>query len=70
MTVYNKLKVAILAIISSQSIHAITVDPIQIQSGSGDLLYAEMPFRNSDSTAKIEVGLAEPEDLIRMGVAH
>ncbi|MGL5403385.1 MAG: hypothetical protein ACRC9I_06355, partial [Acinetobacter sp.] len=32
MTVYNKLKVAILAIISSQHLYAITLDPLQIQS--------------------------------------
>ena len=70
MTVYNKLKIAILAIISSQSIYAITIDPIQVQSGSGDLLYAEMKFRHSDPNARIEVGLAEADDLITMGVAH
>jgi len=31
MTVNNKLKIAILAIIASQNVNAITVDPIQIQ---------------------------------------
>ena len=69
MTVYNKLKIAILAIISSQTF-AITIDPIQVQSGSGDLLYAEMKFRHSDPNARIEVGLAEADDLMTIGVAH
>ena len=69
MTVYNKLKIAILAIISSQTF-AITIDPIQVQSGSGDLLYAEMKFRHSDPNARIEVGLAEANDLMTIGVAH
>ena len=69
MTVYNKLKIAILAIISSQTF-AITIDPIQVQSGSGDLLYAEMKFRHSDPNARIEVGLAEADDLMSMGVSH
>ncbi len=69
MTVYNKLKIAILAIISSQTF-AISIDPIQVQSGSGDLLYAEMKFRHSDPNARIEVGLAEADDLMSMGVSH
>ena len=69
MTVYNKLKIAILAIISSQTF-AISIDPIQVQSGSGDLLYAEMKFRHSDPNVRIEVGLAEADDLMSMGVAH
>lgn len=69
MTVYNKLKIAILAIISSQTF-AITIDPIQVQSGSGDLLYAEMKFRHSDPNARIEVGLAESNDLMMMGLSH
>ena len=68
MTVYNKLKIAILAIISSQSISAIILDPIQIQSGSGDLLYAEMKFSHADPNSKIEVGLAD--DLMSMGISH
>ena len=70
MTVYNKLKVAILMIISSQTISAITLSPLQIQSGSGDLLYAEMKFSHSNPNQKIEVGLAEPEDLTSMGISH
>ncbi|WP_445114919.1 type IV pilus assembly protein FimV [Acinetobacter sp. WZC-1] len=70
MTVYNKLKIAILAIISSQSIGAIILDPIQIQSGSGDLLYAEMKFHQASPDSKLEVGLADPEDLMTLGVSH
>ena len=70
MTVYNKLKVAILAIISSQHLYAITLDPLQIQSAPGELLYAEMSFHQADPTAKLDVGLATPEDLLMMGAAH
>ncbi len=36
MTVYNKLKLAILAIVASQNIYAINVDPVQIQSAPGN----------------------------------
>jgi len=70
MTVYNKLKLAILAIVASQNIYAINVDPVQIQSAPGELLYAEMNFRQSDINLPIEVSLASPEDLISMGASH
>ncbi|WP_180001793.1 hypothetical protein [Acinetobacter sp. YH12255] len=70
MTVYNKLKLAILAIVASQNIYAINVDPVQIQSAPGELLYAEMTFRQSDINLPIEVSLASPEDLISMGASH
>ena len=70
MTVYNKLKLAILAIVASQNIHAINVDPVQIQSAPGELLYAEMTFRQSDINLPIEVSLASPEDLMSIGASH
>lgn len=70
MTVYNKLKIAILAIIASQSVSAIQLDPIQIQSGSGDLLYAEMKFSNSNPNEKIDVNLATTEDMINLRASH
>lgn len=70
MTVYNKLKIAILAIIASQSVSAIQLDPIQIQSGSGDLLYAEMKFSNSNPNEKIDVDLASAADMIDLRLSH
>ncbi|OAL79995.1 hypothetical protein AY606_04975 [Acinetobacter sp. SFB] len=70
MTAYNKLKIAILAIIASQPIYAITIDPIQIQSAPGELLYAEMNFRQADPNAQIQASLASAEDLTTLGVAH
>ncbi|OTG64459.1 hypothetical protein B9T29_00280 [Acinetobacter sp. ANC 3903] len=70
MTVYNKLKIAILAIIASQNIHAITIDPIQIQSAPGELLYAEMNFRNAAPQAQIQASLANAEDIATLGVAY
>ena len=70
MTVYNKLKIAILAILASQHIHAITIDPVKIQSAPGELLYAEINFRQSDINAPLQASLANAEDLILMGVAH
>ncbi|OTG68653.1 hypothetical protein B9T25_03945 [Acinetobacter sp. ANC 4470] len=70
MTAYNKLKIAILAIIASQNIHAITIDPIQIQSTPGELLYAEMNFRQADPNAQIQASLATAEELLSLGVTH
>ena len=70
MTVYNKLKIAILSIISTQSLYAITLDPVQIQSGTGELLYLEMKFSHADPNSRIDVSLADPEDLIAMGASH
>ncbi len=70
MTVYNKLKIAILAIIASQSVSAIQLDPIQIQSSSGDLLYAEMKFSNSNPNEKIDVNLASAEDMMNIRASH
>ncbi|OTL31391.1 hypothetical protein B9X75_17145 [Acinetobacter pittii] len=70
MTVYNKLKIAIFTIMSSPSIYAITLDPIQIQSAPGDLSYAEMNFQQADPNANLQVSLATPEDLSALGVTH
>ncbi|MGT2551288.1 type IV pilus assembly protein FimV [Acinetobacter geminorum] len=70
MTVYNKLKIAIFTIMSSPSLYAITLDPIQIQSAPSDLLYAEMNFQQADPNATLQVSLATPEDLSTLGVSH
>lgn len=70
MTIYNKLKIAILTILSSQHLYAITLDPLQIQSAPGELLYAEMSFHQADANSKLDVSLAMPEDLMMIGAAH
>ena len=70
MTVYNKFKIAILAIIASQNVNAITIDPIQIQSAAGELLYAELNFHDADPNAQIQASLASAEDLMSLGVMH
>ena len=70
MTIYNKLKIAILTILSSQHLYAITLDPLQIQSAPGELLYAEMSFHQADANSKLDVSLATPEDLMMLGATH
>ena len=70
MTVYNKLKIAILSILASQQMYAMNVDPIQIQSTTGELLYAEINFRQSNVNEAIDVSLATAEDLMSIGASH
>ncbi|QNX08469.1 hypothetical protein IC784_15670 [Acinetobacter seifertii] len=70
MTAYNKLKIAIFTIMSSPCVYAITLDPIQIQSASGELLYAEMNFQQADPNTPLQVSLATQEDLNGLGVTH
>ena len=70
MTVYNKLKIAILAIIASQNLHAISIDPLQIQSAPGELLYAEIPFHHAKTDVPVQVSLATPEEINTLGIMH
>ncbi|WP_180024473.1 hypothetical protein [Acinetobacter sp. YH1901134] len=70
MTVYNKLKIAILAVIASQNIQAISIDPVQVQSAPGELLYAEIHFRHSNTSVPLNASLATAEDLLSMGTGH
>ncbi len=70
MTAYNKLKIAIFTIMSSPCAYAITLDPIQIQSAPGELLYAEMNFQQADPNTPLQVSLATQEDLNSLGDNH
>ena len=70
MIANNKLKLAILALLTTSVSHAITIDPVQIQSTAGELLYAEIHFRNAAPDQNIQVGLAEAEDLMSIGASH
>lgn len=70
MTLNNKLKIAILTILSSQTLQALTLEPIRVQSGAGNLLYAEIKFSQAKPDSNIEAGLVEAQDLMRLGVTH
>jgi len=70
MTVYKKLKIAVLAIMTSQTASAIIIEPIQVQSAPGELLYAEMAFNQADTDENMQVSLASPEDLAGLGIQH
>ena len=54
----------------TQSLYCISIDPIQIQSSRGSLLYAEINFKQADSETPIHIGLAQAEDLQTMGIQH
>ncbi len=68
MTAYNKLRLAILAILASQSAAAITLQPLKVMSSSGELLYAEMNFSRADVNTPLEVGLASTNELQQLGI--
>lgn len=69
MTIYKIIKIAILLGICTHS-HAIVLEQTQIQSGAGELLYAEIPFKNSDMSSAIRVNLASDADLTATGLAQ
>lgn len=72
MTAYKKLHLsfAILTIIASSSLHAVNVDPVQVQSSAGELLYAEINFRKTNPDNTINVTLATPEELKAINAVH
>nr|WP_174506763.1 hypothetical protein [Acinetobacter sp. Marseille-Q1620] len=70
MTFYKKLKIAIFLGIYTQTIHAIVFEPLQVQSGPGELLYAEMPFKNSNTNQLLQVSLASNDDLSSIGIVQ
>jgi len=65
-----KIKTINTAIIASQNLYAITIDPIQIQSAAGELLYAEMNFHQAEPHSQIQASLATAEDITTLGVTH
>lgn len=68
MTAYNKLRLAILAILASQSAAAITLQPLRVMSSPGELLYAEMNFSRADADTPLEVSLASTSELQQFGI--
>ena len=67
---YNKLHFAIFTALLAQSVHAININPVQIQSSFGELLYAEINFQQSDLNAPIEASLATNDELQSIGAQH
>lgn len=70
MILNNKLKLALFSLLASQSIAAITIEPVDIQSSAGELLYAELKFRNVAPGQRLEVRLANPDELSSIGASH
>lgn len=70
MTVYKKFKLGFFAVLASQSLYAISIHPIQIQSAPGELLYAELSFSNADPHENIQASLASAEELMSIGAQH
>ena len=66
----NKFTLALFAMLAMRSALAITIEPVQIQSAPGELLYAEIKFKNLAPHQRLDVSLANPEDLIALGISH
>ncbi|PVZ89524.1 hypothetical protein C9426_04460 [Serratia sp. S1B] len=70
MTAYNKLASALILCFATHSSYALTFNAAQIESTQGQLLYVEIPYTNASKNAAIQAGLADPDDLIRMGASQ
>jgi len=70
MKLYNKLYFAIMTVICTQHSHSISIEPIQLHSSIGELLYAEINFQQANINMPINVSLAQPEDLQFIGIQH
>ncbi|MHA3059280.1 FimV/HubP-related protein [Acinetobacter sp. ANC 4636] len=70
MTAYNKLASALILCFAAHSSYALTFNAAQIESTQGQLLYVEIPYTNASNNAAIQAGLADPDDLIRMGASQ
>lgn len=67
MTKYNKLSSLILFSLVSQLGHTLSFDSANVQSGQGQLLYVEIPYRNANNNQDLQVNLASGEDLMQVG---
>lgn len=68
--VVSRLKLILLCCCLSQPLHALYLEPIDIQSSPGELLYAEIPFGHAIPEQPLRVGLASEQDLNQLGVVH
>ncbi|WP_111895225.1 hypothetical protein [Acinetobacter sp. MB5] len=70
MTAYNKLASALILCFAAQSGYALTFNAAQVESTQGQLLYVEIPYANASDNSTIQAGLADTDDLIRMGASQ
>lgn len=67
MTKYNKLTSLVLFSLVSQLGHTLSFDSANVQSGQGQLLYVEIPYRNASANQPLQASLASGGDLIGAG---
>lgn len=70
MHIYQKIMGTILIFLGSQSSHPLTLEPIQIRSTIGELLYLEIPFQYANLDESIRVNLAHSYDLDAVNIKH
>lgn len=70
MHLQRQLQKLLLGLLISPAAFAITLDPVQVETTQGNLLYAEIPFRNAKVNEQLHVELASVEDLSQIGARH
>lgn len=66
----NKVQMTLLALIASQSVQSITLEPIQVLSSPDELLYAEIRFSQADTLDGMTVSVASDDDLASLGITE
>ena len=68
--IFSHLKLILICCSLSQPSYALYLEPIDIQSSPGELLYAEIPFGHAIPEQPLRVGLASAQDLNHLGIYH
>ncbi|WLF83379.1 FimV family protein [Moraxella sp. ZY210820] len=66
----NRLTFALLAAMAVQNTHAISLQPIDVLSSPGELLYAEIRFTGANTSESINVSAASNADLASLGISE
>lgn len=66
----NRLTFALLAAMAVQNTHAISLQPIDVLSSPGELLYAEIRFTGANTSESINVSAASTADLASLGISE
>lgn len=66
----NRLTFALLAAMAVQNTHAISLQPIEVLSSPGELLYAEIRFTGANTSENLNVNAASPADLASLGISE
>lgn len=66
----NRLTFALLVAMAVQHTHAISLQPVEVLSSPGELLYAEIRFTGANTSESLNVNAASPADLASLGISE